>query len=89
MANGQSDGMWRTLAVALLSAVLAGGGYWLAIGRDKVDRSEVIEIVNTYSPFVRIGGQATIEELKITVKELNASVTSLTVEVAKLRAEVR
>jgi len=66
--------------------IVTGAGYWITIGRDKIDRREAIEIVQTYSPYVR--DKAVIDQLRRTVETLGTAVGTLTVEVAKLRVEM-
>jgi len=86
ISPGISLSVWRLIATTLLGAVVAGGGYWVTIGREKIDRSEAIEIVQAYSPYVK--DKVAIDELRTSVSKLVVTVGDLTVEVAKLRVQL-
>lgn len=43
----------RMLAAALVSAILTGGGAWITWGRNVQTRTDVIEIVENYNPYLQ------------------------------------
>ena len=45
------NGLWKVVAVALISLVAAGACSWLAFGASTIDRGEAVEIVKTHSPY--------------------------------------
>jgi len=86
ISPGVSLSLWRTVAMTMIGAVVAGAGYWVTVGREKIDRSEAIEIVQAYSPYTR--DKVSIDELRTNVAKLIVTVGDLTVEVAKLRVQL-
>ncbi len=52
MPEPKSNGLWKHVAYILISLFVAGAASWLAFGANKVGRVEVVDIVNTHSPYI-------------------------------------
>lgn len=44
---------WKPLALCMVTAILTGTGFWITVGRTMVTRPEVMELIQTQSPYVR------------------------------------
>lgn len=90
MANGGGNGVWKAAAAALGSALLAAGGAWIALGREAVERSEMVEYVQTQSPWLRDAGEVkgTVGRLEGTVDKILEAQKQLLVEQRVLAEKV-
>lgn len=51
-----SNGGWKTIAVILITAFIAGFGSFVVFGLDKPTRAEVGELIGERSPYMRDKG---------------------------------
>ena len=101
MPNGNgASGLWRVIAVALISVVVTGMVAWLGFAKDTPDRGEVAtmidrgscqepevrRIVATSSPYVqdRAVIRKSIDDLEATVDALDITVDGLRTEQTRL-----
>ena len=80
------NGWMPVVIAALLGMVVAGSGFWLALGRETVTRDEVVEIVRTQSPYLQDRGVLTRLESHVTALAINVNV--LASQVAALQATI-
>lgn len=101
MPNGNgTSGLWRVIAVALISVVVTGAVAWLGFAKDAPDRREVTtmiergacqepevrRIVVTASPYVqdRAVIRKSIDDLEATVDALDITVDGMRTEQTRL-----
>ena len=97
---GEHNGVWRVIAVALISVVAAGVVSWLGFAKDTPARSEVAmmidrgacqepevkQLVLETSPYLqdRAVIKKSINDLEVKVEKLDSSVDGLRTEQTKL-----
>lgn len=79
-AERDVNGLWKTVAVVLIGAILTGAGAWLSFGRDLVSRAELKEAVTEISA----KHEREMSDLRLQLRESAKAQHDAAVEMARL-----
>ena len=79
MPEKNGNGLWRVIAIALVSFVLASAASWLAFGASTITRTEAVSIVREHSPYNedRKLLNSTLESVSSTMKDQGVAINAL------------
>lgn len=97
--------LWKAVTIALFGVIVTGSASYLAMGRDRVTRSELEHYVESNSPYARdkslimqglLSGKeqldhanAQVQQMAVNQATLGAKVDQLLLELRRLRDELR